>query len=221
MEAQRWGPILGCFKFADRGCWVTAVHFHSPLRTHPHFNSSWCRWSGPWGQASPVSLACSAGTKRQVWKLACDSFFSDFERLLIVLVTVFTTDRWFSTKKKKKGQTALEKSLELGRMAESKCIWSILCSTGSSEGFPSFLQFWMAFVFEKKKIKGLLLSVCCQGATSGNLLDFCTCKYLPHWPLNLSVVYHGFSRGFCGSLLSIFRSKLSFKFNEILIRWYL
>lgn len=101
MEAQRRGPILGCFKFADRGCWVTAVHFHSPLRHHPQFNSSWCRWSGPWGQASPVSLACSAGTKRQVWKLACDSFFSDFERQLIVLVTVFTTDRWFINKKKK------------------------------------------------------------------------------------------------------------------------
>lgn len=161
--------------------------------TPPHFNSSWCRWSGPWGQASPViSLACSAGTKRQVWKLACDSFFYDFERQLIVLVTVFTTDRWFSTKKKKNGQTALEKSLELGRMAESKCILSILCLTGSSEGFPSFLQFWMAFVFEKKKSK-----VCC-------------CLSAVCWPLNLSVVYHGFSRGFCGSLLSIFRSKLSF-----------
>lgn len=175
----------------------------------------------PWGQASPVSLACSAGTKRQVWKLACDSFFSDFERQLIVLVTVFTTDRWFSTKKKKWSNSCREKfgAWQDGRIQMYMKYFMFDWELWGFSELSSILD--GLCVWKKKKIKGLLLSVCCQGATSGNLLDFCTCKYLPHWPLNLSVVYHRFSRGFCGSLLSIFRSKLSFKFNEILIRWYL
>lgn len=118
----------------------------------PHFNSSWCRWSGPWGQASPVSLACSAGTKRQVWKLACDSFFSDFERQLIVLVTVFTTDRWFSTKKKKK------KVKQLQRKAWSLAGWQnpnvyevFYVRLGALRVFRAFFNSGWPLCLKKKK----------------------------------------------------------------------